>query len=83
VIDAVSQETNFAYHATSNPEGEWTISLVRIGRYRVTVTAAGFSKAEIGLFTLGVQLSTTWLRSDVSLPRARHGKCNLGLKFYH
>ena len=41
-IDAVSQETNFVYHATSNQTGEWTISPVRIGTYRVTVTAAGF-----------------------------------------
>src|ERR1700733_12378756 len=54
-IDAVSLETNFAYHATSNQTGEWTISPVRIGTYRVTVTAAGFNKAEGGPFSLGVQ----------------------------
>jgi Carboxypeptidase regulatory-like domain len=32
-IDAVSLETNFTYHATSNQAGEWTISPVRIGTY--------------------------------------------------
>jgi hypothetical protein len=64
VIDAVSLETNFAYHATSNQEGEWTISPVRIGTYRVTVTAAGFSKAEVAPFTLDVQQRQ---RADVAL----------------
>ena len=63
-IDAVSLETNFAYHATSNQTGEWTISPVRIGTYRVTVTAAGFSKAEVGPFTLDVQQRQ---RTDVAL----------------
>src|SRR3954452_7093730 len=63
-IDAVSLETNFTYHATSNQAGEWTISPVRIGTYRVTVTAAGFSKAEVGPFTLDVQQRQ---RTDVAL----------------
>ena len=63
-IDAVSLETNFTYHATSNQAGEWTISPVRIGTYRVTVTAAGFSKAEVGPITLDVQQRK---RTDVAL----------------
>ncbi|MDQ1693417.1 MAG: hypothetical protein QOH85_952, partial [Acidobacteriaceae bacterium] len=63
-IDAVSQETNFAYHATSNQAGEWTISPVRIGTYRVTVAASGFKKTEVGPFTLDVQQRQ---RTDVTL----------------
>src|ERR1700750_483948 len=51
VIDAVSLETNFTYHATSNQAGEWTISPGRIGTYGVTGTAAGFSNAEAGALT--------------------------------
>jgi hypothetical protein len=64
VIDAVSLETNFTYHATSNQAGEWTISPVRIGTYRVTITAPGFSKAEVGPITLDVQQRK---RTDVAL----------------
>src|SRR5690349_1066234 len=63
-VEAVSLETSFTYHATSNQAGEWTISPVRIGTYRVTVTAAGFSKAEVGPFTLDVQQRR---RTDVAL----------------
>lgn len=63
-VDAVELETNYVYHATSNQAGEWTISPVHIGTYRVTVAANGFSKAEVGPFTLNVQQRQ---RTDTSL----------------
>ena len=54
-VTVTNTETNFAYHAKSNTSGEWTISPVHIGRYRLTVTSAGFSRAEAPPFTLSVQ----------------------------
>ncbi len=64
VIDAVNLETNYTYHAQASATGEWTISPVRIGTYRVAVTANGFKKAELGPITLNVQQRQ---RLDVSL----------------
>lgn len=63
-VDAVNVETNYTYHALSNQTGEWTISPVRIGTYRVSVIVPGFKKAEVGPFTLDVQQRQ---RLDVSL----------------
>ena len=63
-VDAVNVETNYTYHATSNQSGDWTISPVRIGTYRVTVIATGFKKSEIAPFTLDVQQRQ---RLDVAL----------------
>jgi Carboxypeptidase regulatory-like domain/TonB-dependent Receptor Plug Domain len=63
-VDAVNVETNYTHHAVSNQTGEWTISPVRIGTYRVSVTSAGFKKAEVGPFTLDVQQRQ---RLDVAL----------------
>jgi hypothetical protein len=63
-VDAVNIDTNYTYHAVSNPTGEWTISPVRIGTYRVSVEATGFKKAEIAAFTLNVQQRQ---RLDVAL----------------
>lgn len=63
-IEAVSMETNYAYHAVSNTGGDWTISPVRIGTYRVTVIASGFKKSELGPFNLDVQQRR---RLDVAL----------------
>ena len=63
-VDAVDIETNYSYHAVSNQTGEWTISPVRIGTYRVSVISPGFKKAEIGPFTLDVQQRQ---RLDVAL----------------
>ncbi len=48
-------ETNLVYHAKSNTSGEWTISPVHIGVYRLTVTAQGFERAVGEAFTLSVQ----------------------------
>ncbi len=63
-IDAVNTETNLTYHASVSGTGEWTISPVRIGSYRVTVIAPGFKKAELGPIVLNVQQRQ---RLDVSL----------------
>ncbi len=63
-VDAVNVDTNYTYHATSNQTGDWTISPVRIGTYRVSVTATGFKKSEITPFTLDVQQRQ---RLDVAL----------------
>ena len=54
-VDAVNLDTNFDYHTVSVSAGQWTISPVRIGRYRVTVTAAGFKAAVVGPIMLDVQ----------------------------
>ncbi|WP_158748660.1 TonB-dependent receptor [Acidobacterium sp. S8] len=63
-VEAVNIDTNYIYHATSNQTGDWTISPVRIGTYRVSVTATGFKTSEIAPFTLDVQQRQ---RLDVSL----------------
>ncbi|WP_446744366.1 carboxypeptidase regulatory-like domain-containing protein [Silvibacterium acidisoli] len=63
-IDAVNTETNLTYHADSNSSGEWTISPVRIGTYKVTITAPGFKTSQLGPITLDVQQRQ---RLDVSL----------------
>ncbi len=55
IVTVTNTGTNFAYHATTNNNGEWTISPVHIGVYRLEVTAQGFSRAEAGPFTLSVQ----------------------------
>ena len=63
-VDAVNLETNYTYHAKVSGTGEWTISPVRIGTYRVDVTASGFKKAELGPIVLNVQQRQ---RLDVAL----------------
>ncbi|MBB5056417.1 outer membrane receptor protein involved in Fe transport [Granulicella aggregans] len=54
-ITVTSTETNFAYHAKSASNGEWTISPVHIGTYKLTVKAEGFNESVAGPFTLSVQ----------------------------
>ena len=54
-VELTNTETNFVYHAKSNSNGEWTISPVHIGTYRLTVTAAGFNRVQGEAFTLSVQ----------------------------
>lgn len=63
-VTAVNVDTNFAYHASSDAAGGWTISPVRIGSYRVTVAATGFKTAAVGPMTLDVQQRQ---RVDVTL----------------
>lgn len=54
-VELTNTETNFVYRTKSNGAGEWTISPVHIGTYRVVVTAEGFRRAMGEAFTLSVQ----------------------------
>ena len=54
-VTVTSTETNFVYRAKSAANGEWTISPVHIGTYKLTVAAPGFNEALAGPFTLSVQ----------------------------
>ena len=54
-VELTNTETNFVYRTKSNNAGEWTISPVHIGTYRVVVVAEGFARAEGQPFTLSVQ----------------------------
>jgi outer membrane receptor protein involved in Fe transport len=54
-VTVTNTETNFVYHAKSATNGEWTISPVHIGTYRLTISAPGFKQALAGPFTLSVQ----------------------------
>jgi outer membrane receptor protein involved in Fe transport len=54
-VTLTNTETNFVYHAKSAANGEWTISPVHIGTYRLAVSAAGFNQAVAGPFTLSVE----------------------------
>ena len=54
-IAAVDIDTDFTYHAQSDTAGEWTISPVRIGKYRISISAKGFKTAVAGPITLDVQ----------------------------
>ncbi|WP_263381819.1 TonB-dependent receptor [Granulicella arctica] len=54
-ITVTNVDTNFVYHAKSSANGEWTISPVHIGTYRLAVSASGFNQALAGPFTLSVQ----------------------------
>jgi hypothetical protein len=42
VVGAVNEDTGFARHAVSSPEGEFFIRALPPGRYRISVTLAGF-----------------------------------------
>ncbi len=54
-VTATETSTNFTYRATSDASGAWTISPVRIGTYRVSVSAPGFKTNIEGPITLDVQ----------------------------
>jgi hypothetical protein len=54
-VSAVDQETNLTYRATSDSAGQWTLSPVRIGTYRISVEATGFRKVVTDPITLDVQ----------------------------
>jgi hypothetical protein len=61
----VNIETNFTYHVQSDASGAWSISPVRIGTYKITISALGFKEAVVGPVTLDVQQRQ---RADVTLP---------------
>lgn len=54
-IVAVNTATNFAYNAQSDASGAWTISPVKIGAYKITISASGFKQDVLGPITLDVQ----------------------------
>src|ERR1700678_2349001 len=47
-VAAVNVDTNFTYHAQSDASGDWVISPVRIGTYKVTISASGFKQTVAG-----------------------------------
>jgi outer membrane receptor protein involved in Fe transport len=63
-VSVVNLQTNFTYHAVSDSAGQWAISPIRIGSYRVTIEAVGFKKVVTGSITLDVQQRQ---RVDVTL----------------
>jgi Carboxypeptidase regulatory-like domain/TonB dependent receptor len=63
-VTAVNVDTSLTYRAQSNSNGEWAISPVRIGTYRIQITATGFKSSIEGPLTLDVQQRQ---RVDVAL----------------
>jgi hypothetical protein len=54
-ITAENVETSYTYTAVSGSSGEWTISPVRIGRYKVSIGSKGFSTTVVNSISLDVQ----------------------------
>ncbi len=54
-ITAENIDTSYAYTAVSGSNGEWTISPVRIGNYKVSISARGFSTTVVNSISLDVQ----------------------------
>lgn len=54
-VTATNIDTAFALHTQSDSRGEWAISPVRIGSYRVQISAPGFKEVVVGPMTLDVQ----------------------------
>jgi hypothetical protein len=63
-VVAVNTDTNFSYRVQSDTTGAWSISPVRIGTYKITISAAGFQQVIVGPVTLDVQQRQ---RADVTL----------------
>lgn len=63
-VVAVNTDTNFSYRAQSDTTGTWSISPVRIGTYKITISAVGFQQVIVGPVTLDVQQRQ---RADVTL----------------
>ncbi len=54
-VELTNTQTNFVYRTKSNGAGEWAISPVHIGTYRVAIVAEGFRRSVGEPFTLSVQ----------------------------
>jgi autotransporter translocation and assembly factor TamB len=63
-VTATNVDTSLTYRAQSSASGEWAISPVRIGTYRIQISARGFKAAVEGPLTLDVQQRQ---RIDVTL----------------
>ena len=54
-VSAVNAATNFAYHAVTDTTGQYVMSPVRVGAYRLSVKASGFKTEVVESLTLEVQ----------------------------
>src|SRR5581483_9042764 len=54
-VDAVNTATDYTYKAVTNTTGEYVISPVRVGTYKITVSANGFRSEMTPAVTLEVQ----------------------------
>jgi hypothetical protein len=54
-VSALNTATNFAYHAVTNAAGQYVMSPVRVGVYRLSVGASGFKTEVVESLTLEVQ----------------------------
>ena len=60
----MNADTNFSYRVQSDTTGTWSISPVRIGTYKIAISAGGFQQVIVGPVTLDVQQRQ---RADVTL----------------
>jgi hypothetical protein len=69
IVTVTNIDTNLAYHAESDANGGWAISPVRIGTYRVLITAPGFKTAvELTMQQLQVAAAADSPRSSQGNP---------------
>ena len=54
-VSAVNIGTNYAYTATADTAGQYTISPVQVGTYKVSVSVQGFKTAVVEAITIEVQ----------------------------
>ena len=54
-VSAVDTATNFTYHAVTDATGEYVMSPVRVGSYKLSVSASGFKTEIVGSITLEIQ----------------------------
>src|ERR1039458_4126814 len=54
-VSAVNIGTNYAYTATTDTAGQYTISPVQVGTYKVSVSVQGFKTAVVEAITIEVQ----------------------------
>ena len=48
-VTVINVDTSLTYRAESNSSGEWAISPVRIGSYRIQISAKGFKSSKFAL----------------------------------
>jgi hypothetical protein len=54
-VSALNAATNFTYHAVTDASGQYVMSPVRVGTYRLSVGAAGFKTEVVESLTLEIQ----------------------------
>ena len=68
-VEAVNQATSLKQAAVTNASGIYTLKLLPVGSYTVTVTASGFQKAvktDIPVLSYDGLECWTWVRGKVS-----------------